>query len=87
MFIDEKKFNLSGLDGLKYYWHDLRRTQSKVEWDPNTRNGVMVWKAIRYKDAIDSDGAVGSMDAQYQTTILEEGLLPAVYDAMVDTWN
>lgn len=42
---------------------------------------------ICFKDAIGLEGAVGSMDAQYYTTILEESLLRAVNDAMEDIWT
>lgn len=42
----------------------------------------MVWGAIFEKEAIDSEGAVGAMVAQYYTTILGKGLLLAGNEAM-----
>lgn len=87
IFTDEKKFNLSGPDGLNYYWHDLRRDAEEIEWGPQTREGLMVWGAISYKGPIGLEGAEGSMDAKYYTNILEEGLISAANDAMGELWS
>ena len=46
IFTDEKKFNLDGPDGFKYYWHDLR---PEPEWFSKRAFGggsLMVWAGI-----------------------------------------
>ena len=46
IFSDEKKMNLVGPDGYKYYWHDVRGPQ-KTFFIRNFGGGsVMVWAAI-----------------------------------------
>uniref|UniRef100_A0A7I4YN82 HTH_Tnp_Tc3_2 domain-containing protein n=1 Tax=Haemonchus contortus TaxID=6289 RepID=A0A7I4YN82_HAECO len=47
VFSDEKKFNLDGPDGNKYYWRDLRR--EPVYFSRRTFGGgsLMVWDAFR----------------------------------------
>lgn len=48
MFSDEKKFNLDGPDGFKYYWHDLRK-EPKTMMSRNFSGGsLMVWAAFSY---------------------------------------
>jgi hypothetical protein len=43
VFSDEKKFNLDGPDGCKYYWHDLRNDK-KIMWSRHSGGGsVMLW--------------------------------------------
>lgn len=84
IFINQKKFNLSGPNGLNYYWHDLRREQDEVKWGPQLRDGLMFWGAMSYKEAIGLQGSAGAMDAEYYKTILYEGSLPAADDAMGD---
>lgn len=50
IFSDEKKFNLDGPDGLKYYWHDLRKN-TEVAMSRNFGGGsVMVWAAFTYNN-------------------------------------
>lgn len=49
IFSDEKKFNLDGPDGCRYYWHDLRKDK-KVTWSRHSGGGsVMVWGAMSSK--------------------------------------
>ena len=42
VFSDEKKFNLDGPDGYKYYWHDLRREPQWVSKRVAGGGSVMV---------------------------------------------
>jgi len=76
IFTDEKKFNLDGPDGYKYYWHDLR---CEPEWFSKRVLGggsLMVWGAI---------GSVGkfkivfidkTMNAKSYKDLLDKYFLP-----------
>uniref|UniRef100_A0A914EK45 Transposase Tc1-like domain-containing protein n=1 Tax=Acrobeloides nanus TaxID=290746 RepID=A0A914EK45_9BILA len=43
---DEKKFNLDGPDGYRYYWHDLRKEKRYFSRRVHGGGGVMVWGAF-----------------------------------------
>lgn len=48
VFSDEKKFNLDGPDGFKFYWHDLSK-EPKTCMSRNFRGGgLMVWGGFSY---------------------------------------
>lgn len=87
IFPDDKKFNVSKVDGLNYYWHDLRRPREKVEKSPTTRDSVIVWRAICYNGSVVLEGAERTMAAQYYTSIISEGLISVVDDTMGDVWT
>lgn len=57
-----------------------------MEWGPQILDGLMVWGTISNKRAIGLEGVVGTMDAEYCTTILCEGLLRAANGAMGELW-
>ena len=46
LFSDEKKFNLDGPDGFKYYWHDLRKEPKYYSKRAFGFGSVMVWAAV-----------------------------------------
>ncbi|POM78188.1 Putative retroelement [Phytophthora palmivora] len=43
IFSDEKKFNLDGPDGFKYYWRDIRQPPQSYIRRQNGEGSVMVW--------------------------------------------
>ena len=55
MFTDEKKFNLDGPDGYKYFWADKNISENMYSQRQNAGGGVMVWDAI---------SAIGKMELQ-----------------------
>lgn len=76
IFSDEKKFNLDGPDGLKYYWRDLRKEPKSI-FSRNFGGGsLMVWAAISFNarsEIVFLEGRQTSFD--YSLT-LENYLLP-----------
>ncbi|XP_055938024.1 uncharacterized protein LOC129968197 [Argiope bruennichi] len=54
MFSDEKKFNLDGPDGWRYYWHDLRKEPEIFSKRQMGGGSVMIWGAFSFNvsDAI-----------------------------------
>ncbi|KAG2817470.1 hypothetical protein PC129_g11291 [Phytophthora cactorum] len=45
-FLNEKKFNLDGPDGFKYYWRGMRRPAESYVRRQNGGGSVMVWTAF-----------------------------------------
>lgn len=80
IFSDEKKFNLDGPDGTRYYWHDLRK-EKKVVWSRHSGGGsVMVWGGMSSLGKSRLAVLRGNQDAyDYQQT-LSSFLLPFADD-------
>ena len=77
IFSDEKKWNLDGPDGHKYYWHCLRNDPRVVFSRQNGGGSLMVWGGIW------SDGTTklafldGNQNSNSYIYTLSEYLLPA----------
>ena len=48
VFSNEKKFNLDGPDGYKYYFHDLRKEKRFLNRNYSCVGGVIKWNGISY---------------------------------------
>lgn len=70
LFSDEKKFNLDGPDGFKYYWHDLRKEPKFYSKRVAGGSSVMVWAGIGYGGKTDIVFADGKLNSElYQNMI------------------
>lgn len=49
IFTDEKRFNLDGPDGFKYYWHDLRNEPKFFSTRVAGGGSVQVWAGVGYQ--------------------------------------
>ena len=52
VFTDEKKFNLDGPDGYKYYFHDLRKEERFLSRRQSGGGSIMLWGSISYNSAL-----------------------------------
>ena len=77
VFSDEKKFNLDGPDGYKYYWHDLRK-EKDVFSRKHGGGSVMVWGGISAFGKTELVFLKGRQDSQKYIEMLKDHLLPFV---------
>lgn len=71
IFTDEKKFNLDGPDGFKYYWHDLR-DEPKTFMSRNFGGGsIMIWGAFSYNGKIRLRFVSNKMNSDYYINMLD----------------
>ena len=76
IFSDEKKFNLDGPDGFKYYWHDLSKSHD-IAMSRNFGGGsVMIWAAFRYSAKTPICWISTKMNSEKYTNLLEDVLIP-----------
>jgi transposase len=78
LFTDEKKFNLDGPDGMKYYWHDKRKKKETFPRRVAGGGGVMVWAGISFFWKTDLAIIPGRMDSKKYQNILDEHLMPFI---------
>ncbi|KAH9111299.1 hypothetical protein AeMF1_014140 [Aphanomyces euteiches] len=78
---DEKKFNLDGPDGLKYYWHDLRKAPESFFSRANGGQSVMVWGAFSGYGKSELAILEGNQDADDYIHTLGDHLFPFGHSA------
>ena len=73
---DEKKFNLDGPDGFKYYWHDLRKEKETFMSRQNGGGSIMVWGAFSSAGVSELAVLDGRQDADAYIGTLGDYLMP-----------
>lgn len=76
VYSDEKKFNLDGPDGYRYYWHDLRKEERVFSKRNFGGASVMVWAAFDATGMLPVIFITTRMDSADYQQLLEENLLP-----------
>lgn len=73
---DEKKFNLDGPDGIKYYWHDLRREPRRFSKRQFGGGSLMIWGAFVNDTILNLHIMDGTYNAERYCDMLGECLEP-----------
>ena len=73
---DEKKFNLDGPDGIRYYWHDLRKEPKTFSKRQFGGGSLMIWGAFVNGTIFDLHIMIGTYDSVKYTDMLGECLDP-----------
>lgn len=76
IFTDEKKFNLDGPDGYKYYWHDLRRDTKFHSKRAFGGGSLMVWAGIGWSGRTELVIIDGRMNSEAYKEMLKKYLIP-----------
>lgn len=76
IFSDEKKFNLDGPDGYKYYWRDLRRPPRNFVQRQFGGGSVMVWGAFSAKGLSELAILRGKQASAHYVWTVSEYMLP-----------
>jgi len=76
VFSDEKRFNLDGPDGTKYYWHDLRKERLHFSRRQGGGAGIMFWGGIGALGTTKLAKITGTMNSEKYQNVLETTLLP-----------
>jgi len=72
---DEKKFNLDGPDGWKYYWHDIREHEQIFSKRQQGGGSVMIWACFGWNGKSDIVLIKGRSKALDYQNMLEDHLL------------
>lgn len=76
IFSDEKKFNLDGPDGWRYYWHDLRDEQTILAKRHSGGGSIMVWAAFSWCGKSEICFVSHRLNSARYIEVLESHLLP-----------
>jgi len=76
IFSDEKKFNLDGPDGWRYYWHDIRKEELIFAKRQHGGGSVMIWLAFSHDRKSQAVVVEGNLNAKTYKTLLQTYMLP-----------
>ena len=76
VFSDEKKFNLDGPDGFRYYWHDIRKESSYFSKRQFSGGSVMIWGGFAANGTTPIAYVKAKSNSEDYQDILAEKLLP-----------
>lgn len=86
VFSDEKKFNLDGPDGWKFYWHDLRKEKQFFSKRQMGGGSLMVWGCFSYNGVGPLIFISKNMNAEAYEKLLEDTILEAGPALAGDNW-
>lgn len=75
LFTDEKKFNLDGPDGFRFYWRDLRAQPKLMSKRVNGGGSVMIWAGVSWHGKTSLVILKGKQNAVKYTETLRENAL------------
>ena len=75
IFSDEKKWNIDGPDGYKYFWYD-KRAKNILSKIPNCRQSVHVWGAFCGTKKLNLHVIEGNLNAEKYQNLLQKTLIP-----------
>ncbi|KAM8712364.1 hypothetical protein ACLKA7_012821 [Drosophila subpalustris] len=78
IFSDEKKWNLDGPDGSRWYWRDLRKDPIYFSKRNFGGGSVMVWGAFTSKATLELQFTSSRMNSKEYIGVLECSLLPYI---------
>lgn len=79
---DEKKFNLDGPDGIRYYWHDLRHEQHYMSRRAFGGGSLMVWGAFVGGRLFDLVVCEHTLDSKKYIDVLEKSLVSSMCNGL-----
>ena len=86
IFTDEKKFNLDGPDGFKFYWHDLRKEKQWFSKRVSGGGSLMVWAGVGYNGRTELVIIETKNNAKKYVEVLAKYLLPFTHRIIGDKW-
>jgi hypothetical protein len=79
-FSDEKKFNLDGPDGFRYYWHDISQEPGTFSMRVCGGGSLMVWTAINWYGKTEIVILEGKQSSTDYVKTLKANLLPHIQE-------
>ena len=76
IFLDKKKFNLDGPDGIQYYWYNLRKETEMYSKRVNGGGGFMIWAGFSVHSKTELAFLDTKVNSAKYVAMLEKTLLP-----------
>ena len=86
IFTDEKKFNLDGPDGFRYYWHNIRMEEQFFSKRQMGGGSLMLWCGVGWNGKTAPVVLKGKQKASDYVKTLENHLVPFAHEIAYPNW-